>query len=225
MKLFVNDTPVAIIALEDAPPATEFEITIDARQHSLDEAALRDDVLVTYASDTYIKHCLDVFDKKRVRKLDSITFAVEDRRATVDAIKRQFKIIEAAGGVVQKQGKILMIYRLDKWDLPKGKLEKKETPKEGGLREVEEECCVRVVAHHKVCHTWHTYQRHGRKILKKTYWYAMDCLDDSEMTPQLEESITDVRWMTREEARQALYNSYFSIRYVLRQYYEQQAGS
>ena len=49
----------------------------------------------------------------------------------------------------------------------------------------------------------------------------MDCLDDSDMRGQTEEDITDVRWMTREEARQALYNSYFSIRYVLRQYFEQ----
>ena len=48
----------------------------------------------------------------------------------------------------------------------------------------------------------------------------MECTDDVAMRPQQEEDITDVRWMTREEAHQALYNSYYSIRYVLRQYFE-----
>ena len=220
MKLFVNDTPVAIVDATPPPDASLFEQVIDARQHALDETKLRDDVLVTHASDVYIKQCLDTFDKKKVKKLDSVTFVVANRRATVDAIKRQFKIIKAAGGVVSKGNKILMIYRLGKWDLPKGKLEGKEKPVAGGLREVEEECSVRVVAREKVCHTWHTYRRRGKKILKKTHWFAMDCTDDSAMRPQQEEDITDLRWMTREEVRHALYNSYFSIRYVLRQYFD-----
>ena len=219
MKLFVNDTPVAIVDAVPSSPLTPFEQIIDARQLTFDETKLRDDVLVTHASDTYIKQCLDMLDKKKVRKIDSITFVVENRRATVDAIKRRFKIIKAAGGVVRKDNKILMIYRLGKWDLPKGKLEGKEKPKAGGLREVEEECNVKVVAQKKICHTWHTYTRHGKKILKKTHWFAMDCTDDTDMQPQLDENITDVRWMNREEVRQASYNSYFSIRYVLRQYF------
>lgn len=221
MKLFVNDTPVAIVDAVPSAPLTPFEQVIDARQRTFDETKLRDDVLVTHASDAYIKQCIDTLDKKRVKKIDSITFTVENRRATVDAIKRQFKIIKAAGGVVRKDDKILMIYRLGKWDLPKGKLEGKEKPKAGGLREVEEECNVKVVARKKVCHTWHTYTRHGKKILKKTHWFAMDCTDDSDMQPQLDENITDVRWMNREEVRQASYNSYFSIRYVLREYFLQ----
>lgn len=219
MKLFVNDTPVEIVDARLPPDSAQFEMTVDVRQQALDTTRLKDDVLITHASDLHIKRCLDSFGKKQVKKLDSITFVVDDRRATVDAIKQQFKIIKAAGGVVRKADKILMIYRLGKWDLPKGKLEGKEKPKEGGRREVEEECSVRVVAQDKICHTWHTYTRHGKKILKKTHWFAMDCLDDSAMQPQLDENITDVRWMSREEVRQALYNSYFSIRYVLRQYY------
>ena len=223
MKLFVNDTPVEIVDAQRIPEPRHFEKVMDARREVLTDAKLKDDVLVTHADQAYIKQCLDAFSKKRVKKLDSVTFLVDDRRATVDAIKRQYKIIEAAGGVVRKQEKILMIYRLGKWDLPKGKLEGKEKPLAGGMREVEEECNVRVEVHQKICHTWHTYSRNKKKILKKTYWFAMDCLDDSEMRGQLEEDITDVRWMTQEEARQALYNSYFSIRHVLRQYFDQKS--
>ena len=37
-----------------------------------------------------------------------------------------FSLVEAAGGLVEHQsGKVLFIFRNDKWDLPKGKVEKK----------------------------------------------------------------------------------------------------
>ena len=51
-----------------------------------------------------------------------------------------YKIIEAAGGVVfNEKNEILMIYRLKTWDLPKGKIEKGETPADAAFREVCEE--------------------------------------------------------------------------------------
>ncbi len=222
MKLFVNDTPVDILDVHQCSDFSSFDRIIDARQEELLEAKLQDDVVVIHASDLYIKQCLDSFTKKRVKKLDSITFLVDDRRATVDGVKQQFKVIEAAGGVVVKDQQLLLIFRLGKWDLPKGKLESKEKPLAGGLREVEEECNVRVLGGPKICHTWHTYTRNKRRILKKTYWYAMGCTDDSAMRGQADEGITEVRWMNYADAQQALYNSYVSIRYVLRRYFEQE---
>ncbi len=221
MKLFVNDTPVEIINASKRSDVSSYERIIDPNEATLTEAKLKGDVLVTNATDLHIKQCLDAFTKKRVKKLDRITFLVDDRRATVDEVKRQFKVIEAAGGVVVKDQRLLMIFRLGKWDLPKGKLEGKEKPRAGGIREVEEECNVRVVSGPKICHTWHTYTRNKRKILKKTHWYAMNCTDDSDMRGQLDEGITEVRWMSYPEAQQALYNSYVSIRYVLRRYFDQ----
>ena len=51
-----------------------------------------------------------------------------------------FKVIEAAGGMVYNaENKILFIYRLGKWDLPKGKLEPNELLKAAAIREIEEE--------------------------------------------------------------------------------------
>ncbi len=222
MKLFVNDTPVEILDAQQFSDFSSFDRVVDARQVELTEAKLKDDVLVTYATDLYIKQCLDAFTKKRVKKLDSITFLVDDRRAAIDGVKQQFKIIEAAGGVVVKDRQLLLIFRMGKWDLPKGKLDRKEKPLVGGLREVEEECNVRVLGGPKICHTWHTYTRNKRKILKKTHWFAMECTDDSAMQGQADEGITEVRWMSYAEAQQALYNSYVSIRYVLRRYFEQE---
>ena len=65
-----------------------------------------------------------------------------------DYLKKVIKsitMIEAAGGVVENaQGEYLFIYRNHKWDLPKGKLEKGEKKKIGAVREVEEECGIKV---------------------------------------------------------------------------------
>ena len=46
----------------------------------------------------------------------------------------------------------------------------------------------------------------------------MKCLSDKKMTPQEDEGIKKVQWMTMEEVRKALHNSYRSIRYVMQEY-------
>jgi len=220
-RLYVNDTPVILHPKEEMINFADYELQIDASTlQNLDGVKLKDDVLVVGASERYIKSCLDSFSKQRVKKLDSITFLVDDLQAVKKFIKRQFKVIKAAGGVVEKEGKVLLIFRMGKWDLPKGKLEKKESPEKGAVREVEEECNIKVGLNEKVCFTWHTYTRNGKKILKKTHWYRMECLDDVELRPQLEEDITEVQWMNQEEVMHALYNSYNSIREVMRAYYK-----
>ncbi len=220
MKLFVNDTPVEIVGQDKILDENQYEYTFDARQHKFSSIKLKDDVLVKNANEAYIKDCLDYFNKQKVKKLDSITFVVPNINKVKEFVKNQYLVIEAAGGIVRKEGKILMIYRLKKWDLPKGKLEKGESPLVGALREVEEECMVKAEAIQEVCHTWHTYTRNKKKYLKKTYWYAMNNLDDRKMRAQTEESIEEVRWMSEGEVKDLLYESYFSIRYVLREYYK-----
>ena len=56
------------------------------------------------------------------------------------AFFKHFTHIEAAGGIVENEKKeLLFIYRLGKWDLPKGKVEKGESIAETAVREVEEE--------------------------------------------------------------------------------------
>nr|WKN39297.1 NUDIX hydrolase [Tunicatimonas sp. TK19036] len=218
MKLFVNDTPVNFSSVHQ-PSSVQYDYVVNALAASMAETKLKGDVLVNYANHAYIKTALEYFSKKKVKNLDSITFAVADLEETVELVKGQFKIVKAGGGIVRKGDKVLLIHRLGKWDLPKGKLEKKESPVEGAVREVEEECGVQVTALDEICQTWHTYSRNKKKYLKRTYWFAMDCLDDSQMKPQIEEDIKEVRWMDTPAVHQALYESYFSIRYVFRQYY------
>jgi ADP-ribose pyrophosphatase YjhB (NUDIX family) len=123
------------------------------------------------------------------------------------------KLIEAAGGLVKNaKGELLMIFRNDKWDLPKGKLEKNETPEVAAIREVEEECGIGKLKIIKpLTPTFHTYKHNEKIILKKTYWYEMSCADDKKLTPQLEEGITEVKWMGEKEVEKALENTFHSI--------------
>jgi ADP-ribose pyrophosphatase YjhB (NUDIX family) len=113
-----------------------------------------------------------------------------------------------------------MIYRMKKWDLPKGKKEKKEKYKETAVREVGEECNVSVKIGKKICTTWHTYTMNKRSMLKKTRWYAMDIVDDSKMKPDAAEDIEELRWMNPKEVYHALQHSYKSIQYVFEQYHQ-----
>jgi 8-oxo-dGTP pyrophosphatase MutT (NUDIX family) len=128
-------------------------------------------------------------------------------------------VVKAAGGLVRKKDKFLMIYRLKKWDLPKGKKEKGESSRQTGVREVEEECNVVVKVGRKVCTTWHTYTMNRRPMIKKTRWYVMDLIDDTRIRPDPGEDIEEARWMNRKEVYHALEHSYKSISYVFEQYY------
>ena len=130
-------------------------------------------------------------------------------------VKQRFRIIEAAGGVVSKGNQILLIHRLGKWDLPKGKVEKGEQKITAAVREIMEECSVQVVPIMELCSTWHTYTRDKVVMLKETTWYAMACIDDTTMRPQLEEGVDKVSWLPEAELNEVLNNSYAAIRYVI----------
>jgi len=108
-----------------------------------------------------------------------------------------FKIIEAAGGVViNQEDKLLAIYRMGWWDLPKGKIEKGEDEPTAAVREVQEETGLSNVELGKLLHiSHHTYRsRKGKRILKRTFWYQMSS-SDIELVPQAEEDIEEAKWM------------------------------
>ena len=176
--------------------------------------------MVVNASYTSIEKLLQVMTDKKLKDLDSVTFASENKKELVTYIKHRFNIVQAAGGVVDRNGQTLLIFRLGKWDLPKGKLDKGENLKECALREVEEETGVKCELGKKICHTWHTYTRNRKYVLKKTTWYAMRCLDDTHMKPQKKEGIDEAKWMFLPEMREALHNSYRTVRYVIGTYHE-----
>lgn len=220
MKIFINDISVNLIRANGEPEGHIYDVVFNGQSDNIHSARLIDDVLIKEATKSQVQALMSLMQEKKFKDLDSITFLIDPAKykKVKAAVKSQFKVVKAGGGIVEKGDKILLIYRKGKWDLPKGKLEKKEGKEEGALREVEEECNVKVRRTGKIGHTWHTYVRNGKKHLKKTYWYRMECLDDSQMKPQLEESITEVRWMDEKGTRQAMVNSYRSIRHVIKKY-------
>jgi len=140
-----------------------------------------------------------------------------DAKSYLKKVIKSNTLIEAAGGVVENtKEQFLFIYRNDKWDLPKGKLERGEKKKEGAMREVEEECGIKVSGiGKKICTTYHTYTVKGLVVLKKTYWYKMSYAGIGKLKPQKEEGITKVKWYRKEETGPIIRNTFPSIMDVL----------
>ena len=136
-----------------------------------------------------------------------------------ESVTECFKFIEAAGGLVTlPDGRIVMIKRLGKWDLPKGKAHKGESLQETAIREVMEECGLETspIITADLAHTFHTYHRNGAHVLKHTAWFSMryDGVDHT-LYPQFEEDITEAVWMRKNQLGMVLQNTYESIRQVL----------
>lgn len=130
--------------------------------------------------------------------------------------KKYFHYLEAAGGIVKnKNNEILFIHRLDKWDLPKGKVEEGETTESAALREVEEECGINnLKLLNFLTQTYHIYFQDDIK-LKATYWYTMSYDGNQELIPQTEEGIGIAEWKSKEDLPEILKNTYENIRIVL----------
>lgn len=141
----------------------------------------------------------------------------DNAKAYLNHVKESVTLIEAAGGLVKNENKdLLFIYRNDKWDLPKGKIEKGETVKEAAVREVEEECSIRVnKLGEKICKTYHVYISREEVVLKKTHWFKMKAKGQNKLKPQKEEGITDVRWFKKNDIEAIVTNTFPSIMDVL----------
>lgn len=120
----------------------------------------------------------------------------------IERLKSLFYYIEAAGGFIKKNRKFLFIHRFGKWDLPKGKLEKNETIENAAIRECEEECAIKgLKIVRKLSSTFHIYAYKDSYALKQTYWFFMETNYDGKLSPQLEESIDDVKWFDKDEIK------------------------
>lgn len=145
----------------------------------------------------------------------------DDPKKRFEKFIEYFPVIRAAGGVVRSKnlsGPVLMIYRLGKWDLPKGKIDPGERPEEAAIREVQEECGIgdlRII--NKVADTFHLYENRNVTVLKTTNWYLMLSDDESTLQPQTEEGITAVKWVHEKDIYFLLPVTYASIADLLSQ--------
>ncbi|NKI33377.1 NUDIX hydrolase [Croceivirga thetidis] len=123
------------------------------------------------------------------------------------------KVVAAGGRVKNSKGKYLFIYRNDKWDLPKGKLDKGEGIKKAAIREVEEETGVEgLKIECFLATTYHIFKRSGQYRLKEVHWFDMTSDYSNKLVPQLNEGITKVKWKGPKKTQKALQNSYVTIK-------------
>ena len=133
--------------------------------------------------------------------------------------RSQFIEIPAAGGFVKNEnGSFLFIKRLGVWDLPKGKMEKNETPEIAAIREVEEECGLsdlKIIR--PLDSTFHIYRSPylpfpKNLVLKETKWFFMSYSGSEIPVPQVEEDIEEVAWFAPEDLEHVYSNTYLSLR-------------
>ncbi len=137
-----------------------------------------------------------------------------------DTFKSLFEIIPAAGGLVfNENNECLMIFRRGMWDLPKGKIEKKENIKQCALREVEEECGItHINLEDEITITYHIYNLKGTSCLKPSHWFLMRVDGSPMLIPQAEEYIDKAKWVTMEKANELLDEAFPSIKEVFKAY-------
>lgn len=140
-----------------------------------------------------------------------------DSKAFFKKLLKNVKFIKAAGGLVKNEhNEFLFIKRLGKWDLPKGKLEKGEKMRETALREVEEECGIKIdVLKQKIKSTYHSYVMFDELIIKKTNWYEMEIKGRPVLVPQAEEDISEAVWLKTDAFDQVRENTYPLIKELI----------
>lgn len=146
------------------------------------------------------------------RQPEPVTYFVQVKKPKefLNDIKKKVKVIKAAGGLVKNgNGDYLFIHRLNKWDLPKGKVDAGESMRRAAIREVEEECGIRVhYLGRKIQTTYHAYLLKGEVVLKKTNWYEMGVNKVPKLKPQYEEDISEAIWLDRNNLGRVRQNTY-----------------
>jgi len=188
-KVFVNDCPIIL---------TE-----------------NNNILTKYKKETFNSHDIksivaDLFENNQ----NGICVICNNLEEAWKQFQSNFKIQKAAGGkVLNLKNEVLFIYRFDKWDLPKGKLEKDESIEDCAIREVEEECGVTNLNIKKPLETtYHVFERKNRTILKITYWFLMKTDFSGVLIPQVEEAIKEAVFKNEFDTKFALQNTYENIK-------------
>ncbi|TXG34758.1 NUDIX hydrolase [Seonamhaeicola maritimus] len=189
LKVFVGDKPIIL--------TTKVEQEINFKNYLLDTVNIG-----------------KVIKELNSSKLSEVRLIHKNEDKLLSKFLRKLPNVIAGGGkVYNDKGEVLFIYRNDKWDLPKGKAERKETIEETSIREVEEETGVEGLEITKPLETtYHIFKRNGRHRIKITYWFEMKTSFNGTLYPQIKEGITKVEWLNKKQSTKALKNSYANIR-------------
>lgn len=202
-KIYINDQPLYLLKEEEK---IKYEV--------------ENGELIYYEGEkSSLSSIIDQYEEGKANK--DIAFYSKDYEQLKSDFKSLFHKITAAGGVVDRNGEVLFIYRRKRWDLPKGKQEKEETKEECALREVEEETGLTgLKAHGKILKTRHVYRDDvsGDRILKVTHWYKMTVDGKPELKLQHEEDIESAKWIDIPTFFEREYITFTNIKDVLAAY-------
>ena len=153
----------------------------------------------------------------KAKKTESVYIYHKNIKKLWEIFTKKFPIIDAAGGLVERSdGKILFIYRNNRWDLPKGGVEKKELIIEAAQREVKEETGLAdLIVINKIGETYHIFKKGKNFRLKRTYWFKMKSDYQGELFPQEEEGIISAEWINKKRIPEILKNAYENIKEIV----------
>ena len=182
----------------------------------------------------FFEHCLDVETDESIfstqvfeNTLDKIKNWLDndDGNLVIDdvdndiiaaAIKKIFRFAPAAGGLVAIGNSLVAIERNGTPDLPKGHIEKGESPDTAALREVCEETAIsNLTILKQLPSTFHCYLLNNQWTLKQTSWFLMKTDNIFEPTPQTEEGITKVYLLNKDNVKEFLEKTFISLRITL----------
>lgn len=151
------------------------------------------------------------------KKTESVYIYHKNIKKLWEIFTKKFPIIDAAGGLVERSDdKFLFIYRNNKWDLPKGGVEKKELIIEAAQREVKEETGLAdLIVINKIGETYHIFKKGKNFRLKRTYWFKMKSDYQGELFPQEEEGITSAEWINKKRIPEIFKNAYENIKEIV----------
>ncbi len=164
---------------------------------------------------------VEIFTRYQKKRFPQTVWLLTDEpNKTFEKMCLDIDCIYAAGGlVVNEKKELLMIKRFGIWDLPKGKIEMDEAIEVAAVREVQEECGLKEVKSIQLIDSFsHTFFQKGTLNLKRTFWYLMESNSNEVLIPQIEEDITEVRWVKESELESLVKNNtYHSIWWLINQ--------
>ena len=117
-----------------------------------------------------------------------------------EAPQDDLTVVRAAGGLVVRDGKVLLVHRpkYDDWSFPKGKCDEGESDEACALREVEEETGLRCELVDEIGQTSYIDSKDRPKVVRSWRTRAID----GEFVPPYE--VDEARWETPASAARVL---------------------